>query len=51
MNIRFEDATIGILLKGLAKAEVTMGKINRKVNATIPIDTTDNSFILLFLIT
>ena len=32
---------------GLAKAEVTVGDINRKVNVT---DMTDNSFILLFLI-
>jgi hypothetical protein len=39
---------LDIVVKGLAKAEVTVGEINRKANATIPTDTTDNSFTLLF---
>jgi hypothetical protein len=38
---------LDIVVMGLAKAEVIVGEINRKVNAT---NTTDNSFILLFLI-
>jgi hypothetical protein len=39
---------LDIAVKGLAKAEVTLGEINRKVNATIPTDTTDNCFTVLF---